>query len=74
MLSCCIAESRDYDIDLVGPTHPDVQWQAQQKTGFEAGQFSIDWQAQQANCPEGHTSISWTPVNHGCQVGLSHFT
>jgi len=60
--SCSTAESRDYGIDLVGPTHPDVKWQAQQKTGFEAGQFSMDWQAEQAICPEGHTSISWTPA------------
>lgn len=36
---------QDYDIDLVGPTRPDVKWQAQQ-----------------AACPEGHTSISWTPA------------
>jgi transposase len=53
---------QDFGIDLVGPTHPDVKWQAQQKTGFEAGRFSIDWQAEQATCPEGHTSISWTPA------------
>lgn len=56
------SSQQDYGIDLVGPTHPDVKWQAQQKTGFEAGHFSIDWQAEQATCPEGHTSISWTPA------------
>ncbi len=51
MLSCGTAESRDFGIDLVGPTHPDVKWQAKPQTGFEAGRFSIDWQAQQAICP-----------------------
>ena len=53
---------QDYGIDLVGPTRADYRWQAQQKMGFEASQFPIDWQAQQATCPEGHTSISWTPA------------
>src|SRR5258708_15744229 len=62
MPSCCTAESLDYGIDLVGPTRPDVKWQAQQKMGFEAGQFHIDRQAEQATCHQGHTSISWIAV------------
>src|SRR5947199_9110777 len=62
MPSYCTTESRDYGIDLVGPTRPDVKWQAQQQTGFDAGHFAIDWQAEQATCPEGHRSISWTPA------------
>jgi transposase len=52
----------DFGIDLVGPTRPDVKWQAQQQTGFDAAHFAIDWSAEQATCPEGHTSISWTPA------------
>jgi transposase len=30
------SSQQDFGIDLVGPTHPDVKWQAQQKTGFAA--------------------------------------
>ena len=56
------SSKEDYGIDLVGPTRPDVKWQAQQQTGFDAGHFAIDWQAEQATCPEGHRSISWTPA------------
>lgn len=52
----------DYGIDLVGPTRADYHWRSQQKAGFAAGQFQIDWAAGQATCPEGHTSISWTPA------------
>jgi transposase len=37
-----------YDIDLVGPTRPDVKWQAQEKKGFDTGHFAIDWQQEQA--------------------------
>jgi len=62
MLSCCTAERRDFGIDLVGPTRPDVKWQAQQQMGFAAAQFHIDWSSEQTTCPEGHTSSSWTPA------------
>ncbi len=30
--------------------------------GFDADHFLIDWQHQQATCPEGRTSSSWTPA------------
>jgi transposase len=56
------SSQQDFSIDLVGPTRPDVKWQAQENKGFAAGQFQIDWQTEQATCPEGHTSISWTPA------------
>lgn len=52
----------DDDSDLVGPTRADYHWQSQQKTGCAAGQFQIAWATEQATCPEGHTSISWTPA------------
>src|SRR6266568_3995273 len=53
---------RDYHVDLVGPTRADYRGPARQKKGFDASHFLIDWQQQQATCPEGHTSISWTPA------------
>jgi transposase len=49
-------------MDLIGPTRRNHQWQASQQTGFDADHFLIDWQLQQATCPEGHTSSSWTPA------------
>ncbi|SRR6266566_2102835 len=58
MPSCCTAESRDYGIDLVGPTRPDVKWQAQQQKGFAASQFHIDWRVEQATCPPKATPVS----------------
>ena len=33
-----------------------------QKSHRHSSQFLIDWQHQQALCPQGHTSISWTPA------------
>jgi transposase len=52
----------DYQVDLLGPTRADYHWQAREATGFAVEQFQIDWERQQATCPAGHTSISWTPA------------
>lgn len=58
-----LATSRQEDaVDLLGPVRPDVKWQAQAGQGFDARRFLIDWERQQAICPQGHTSISWTPA------------
>lgn len=53
---------RDDDIDLLGPTRRDYHWQAREQTGFAVEHFRIDWARQEATCPEGHTSVSWTPA------------
>jgi transposase len=52
----------DYGIELIGPTRADNHWQAKTGTGFAASEFVIDWDAQQATCPNGKTSASWTPA------------
>ncbi|MGZ6349177.1 MAG: transposase, partial [Ktedonobacterales bacterium] len=58
-----LAESRrDYEVDLYGPTRPDHKWQARAGEGFDAAHFAIDWEREQATCPAGKTSISWTPA------------
>ena len=51
-----VESQRDYQIDLVGPTRKNYRWQAKQQKGFDANHFPIDWEQQQATCPEGHTS------------------
>jgi transposase len=56
-------QSRDnYGVDLLGPTRLDYHWQARAGAGFDAQHFQIDWNQQQATCPAGKTSISWTPA------------
>ena len=57
-----VSSQRDYGVDLVGPVRSDSHWQAQEQTGFAAEFFTIDWERQQATCPAGRTSVSWTPV------------
>ena len=57
-----VTSRRDFAVDLLGPTRPDVKWQARAGQGFAAADFRIDWQKKEATCPEGRTSISWTPA------------
>ena len=53
---------RDYGVDLVGPPRPNCHWQARAGNGFDIQHFQIDWDQERATCPEGRTSISWTPA------------
>jgi len=57
-----VSSAADYGVELLGPTRHDYQWQARERTGFAAEYFRIDWERQQATCPEGHQSLSWSPT------------
>jgi len=58
-----LVNSQDpHQVDLFGPTRLDCGWQAKEGKGFAASDFTVDWENQSATCPEGKTSISWTPV------------
>jgi transposase len=51
-----------YGVALITPVLLDTSRQAKAKQGFAAHDFTIDWQAQQATCPAGKTSVTWNPV------------
>ena len=57
-----VASRDDYGIDLLGPTRLDDHWHAREGAGVDAQHFQIDWDQQQATCPAGKASISWTPA------------
>ncbi len=58
-----VVDSKEtYGIEMIGPTRSDNQWQAKAGQGFAAGDFEVDWDTQQVRCPEGATSVSWTPA------------
>lgn len=54
-------------LELVGPLLPDSSWQAQAGSGYASGCFLIDWDEQQAMCPQGKVSTHWreTRDRHG---------
>ncbi len=49
-------------IELVGPVGADQSWQARANEGFGAACFVIDWEGQQATCPQGNISAVWKPT------------
>jgi len=57
-----VASQADYQVDLVGPTAKDYRWQAREHNGYALADFSIDWEHEQARCPQGQISSSWTPT------------
>jgi transposase len=57
-----LTSQKEFGVDLLGPTRPDYKWQARAKQGFAAEHFQVDWQKQQAICPEGKISTSWSPA------------
>jgi transposase len=57
-----VDSDRQYAIDLLGPVRGDYHRQAREGQGFAAHDFRIDWEAEQATCPGGRQSLSWTPA------------
>jgi transposase len=50
-----------HQIDVVGPAFGSYSHQRQAGQGDDLRAFVIDWEAQQARCPQGQTSVKWTP-------------
>lgn len=57
-----VASRWDYDVDLLGPARTDQTWQARAEGGYPGAAFAVDWEAERLTCPEGRTSVSWTPA------------
>jgi transposase len=57
-----VSSPNQYGVDLLGPTRKDDHWQARDGQGFDAQGFTINWDDENATCPAGRTSISWTPA------------
>lgn len=60
-----VTSRTSYATDLVGPGGADRSWQAQVGDGMTAAQFVINWEAQQAVCPTGKTSVHWRTRRDG---------
>ena len=56
-----VTSQSKHAIDLIAPAPDDPSWQAQAAQGFDISHFRIDWDEQQATCPQGHVSALWMP-------------
>jgi transposase len=56
-----VSAPRDHQIDVVGPALSSSSRQGREGQGYDVHSFAIDWEAQQACCPQGHQSVKWTP-------------
>jgi transposase len=56
-----VTAQRDYHIDVVGPPFGSYSWQHKIEHGYDLQAFVLDWDAHQAHCPQGQTSVKWTP-------------
>jgi transposase len=48
---------RVHQVALLGPAPQDTSWQARQPDGLDITTFTIDWDSNQATCPQGATSV-----------------
>jgi transposase len=53
-----VSSHQQHQIELFGPPRDGQSWQAREG-GYDQGQFTLDWDKQQATCPEGKASTSW---------------
>jgi transposase len=55
-----VTAQRHHQIDVVGPPLGSYSRQ-HQHAGYDLQAFVLDWDAQEAHCPQGQTSVKWTP-------------
>jgi transposase len=53
-----------HQIDVVGPPFGSYSRQCREGQGDDLQAFVIDWEAQQARCPQGHAGVHWRPGHH----------
>jgi transposase len=56
-----VTAQTQHQVDVVGPAFGSYSRQHQTGQGYALQAFAIDWAAQQAHCPQGHSSVHWRP-------------
>jgi transposase len=56
-----VTAQSQHHIDVVGPPLASYSRQSQDGQGYGLEVFVLDWEAEQARCPQGHLSINWRP-------------
>jgi transposase len=56
-----VTAQTQHQVDVVGPAFGSYSRQHQTGQGYDLQAFVLDWEAQQARCPQGHPSVHWRP-------------
>lgn len=56
-----VSEAARHGIALIGPLLADTSAQARAGAGYARADFAIDYDSKTVTCPQGKTSVSWTP-------------
>jgi Transposase DDE domain len=56
-----VSEAARHGIALIGPLLADTSAQARARAGYARSGFTIDYDSKTVTCPQGKTSVSWTP-------------
>lgn len=65
-----VRSQSEHGIELLGPVGQDQSWQARAGAGFAQAQFTIDWERQQALCPQGKRSVRWLAQQAESTTGM----
>jgi transposase len=60
-----VTAQAQHQIEVVGPAFGSYSRQRRAGQGYDLAAFVIDWAAKQARCPQGYTSVKWTPGRDG---------
>ncbi|OLE46119.1 MAG: hypothetical protein AUI36_22145 [Cyanobacteria bacterium 13_1_40CM_2_61_4] len=63
-----VSSQEQYGIRLLGPVLSDNSWQSKASKGFDVAHFQLDWQSQQATCPQGQQSSRWSRAGERIEV------
>lgn len=55
-----VSATTEHGIRIVGPPRPKTTWQARTEGAYTVDDFTVDWQARTAVCPQGKQSIGWS--------------
>lgn len=70
-----VSQATKHGIALIGPLLADTSAQARAGNGYARAEFTIDYDTQSVTCPQGNTSVSWTPcAQHGKDAIVATFS
>ena len=65
-----VQAQQELGIEVIGPVKKDVRWQAQAGQGYSLADFTIDWAAKRAICPQGHASTVWSERQNASSLDI----